>query len=432
MPPRRMEILLGLWMTVPGLQAQPPARTMGTIAAVLDRIYPQLDALYLDLHRNPELSGKEVRTSARMAEQLRKTGYEVTTGIGGNGVVGVLRNGKGPTVLIRTELDALPVEEKTGLAHASLEPGVMHACGHDAHMAGWVGAASLLAALKERWRGTVLMVGQPAEETVEGARAMIADGLFSRFPIPDAALAVHGRADLAAGKVSWVAGYTMANVDSGDITLYGRGSHGARPELSVDPIVLAARTVLALQTLISREKDPLEPAVLTVGSIHGGTKTNIIPDEVKLQLTLRTYSPSVRAQMLAGIARIAKAESLAAGSPREPRIDIDEGQDATWNDPALTRRLAAALTRGLGAGNVEESRPDMVAEDFGEYGKAAKIPSVLFRTGMAGPERVRSGAALPSLHSSAFAPDREPAIRTGAKVLVLSALEILGTPEAPR
>ncbi len=410
------------------LAGQGPVVEEPGIAAGLDRIYADLDALYLGLHGDPELSGREVRTAARMAEGLRRLGYEVATGVGGHGVVGVLRNGAGPTVLLRTELDALPVAEATGLAHASRNPGVMHACGHDAHMAGWMGAASLLAALKDRWRGTVLMVGQPAEETVEGARAMIAAGLFSRFPKPDAALAVHGRADLAAGRVSWVAGYTMANVDSGDVTLYGRGSHGARPELSVDPVVLAARTVLALQTLISREKDPLEPAVLTVGSIHGGTKSNIIPDQVKLQLTLRTYSPAVRAQMLAGIARIAQAESVAAGSPKEPLVEIGEGQDATWNDPPLTRRLAAALARELGAENVEEARPDMVAEDFGEFGKAARIPSVLFRTGMADPARVKAGAELPSLHSPAFAPAREAAIRTGARVLVRSALEILGRP----
>jgi hippurate hydrolase len=272
------------------------------------------------------------------------------------------------------------------------------------------------------------MVGQPAEETVDGARGMIADGLFTRFPKPDTALAVHGRADLAAGRVSWVAGYAMANVDAADITLYGKGSHGARPELSVDPVVLAARTVLALQTLISREKDPLEPAVLTVGSIHGGTKHNIIPDEVKLQLTLRSYNPAVRAQMRAGIVRIAKAESLAAGSPREPMVAFSEGQEATWNDPALTRRVAAALARSLGAENVEEGRPDMVAEDFGEFGKAAKVPSLLLRTGVADPAKLKSGAALPSLHSSVFAPDRERAIRTGATVLFLSALEVLGKP----
>lgn len=408
--------------------APPPSAPGTALAAAVEQLYPGLDALYLDLHQHPELSGKEAWTAGRMAEQLRQAGFEVTTGVGGHGVVGVLRNGAGPTVLLRTELDALPVDERTGLPHASRSPGVMHACGHDVHMAGWVGAAKVLSGLRDRWRGTVVMVGQPSEELVEGARAMIADGLFTRFPKPDAAIAVHGRADLAAGKVSWVAGYTMANVDSGDVTLYGRGSHGARPELSVDPVVLAARTVLALQTLISREKDPLEPAVLTIGSIHGGTKHNIIPDEVKLQMTVRTYSPAVRSQLLAGIARIAKAEAQASGAPREPLVEFSEGQGATWNDPALTRRLAARLATELGQEQVEEGRPDMVAEDFGEFAKAAKIPSVLFRTGAADPEKVKAGAALPSLHSSAFAPDRGPAIRTGAKVLALSALELLGRP----
>jgi amidohydrolase len=426
--PRLIVIPLVLWLSAQGAMGQAPSKVMESITAELDRIYPELDTLYLDLHRNPELSGKEVKTAARMAEQLRKLGFEVTTGVGGTGVVGVLKNGPGPVVLLRTELDALPVEEKTGLPHASQMPGVMHACGHDTHMAGWVGAAALLSSTKERWRGTVVMVGQPAEETVVGARAMIADGLFLRFPKPDVALAVHGRADLAAGKVSLVAGYTMANVDAVDITLYGKGSHGARPELSVDPIVLAARTVLALQTLISREKDPLEPAVITVGSIHGGTKHNIIPDEVKLQITVRSYTREVRLQLLSGIARIAKAEAVAAGAPREPLLAFSEGQDATWNDPALTRRLATALVRDLGAKSVEEGRPDMVAEDFGEFGKAAGIPSVLMRTGAADPALMKPGATLPSLHSSAFAPAREPAIRTGAKVLVLAALEVLGKP----
>ena len=284
----------------------------------LDQMYPQLDALYLDLHKNPELAMKEQRTSARMAEELRKLGYEVTTGVGGTGVVGVLRNGKGPTVLLRTELDALPVEEKTGLPYASTATAVnaagqtvpvMHACGHDAHMAGWTGAAALLARMKDRWRGTVLMIGQPAEETVQGAKAMIADGLLKRFPKPDFSVAVHDSSDAPAGKVYFVPGYGMASVDSVDMTIFGRGGHGAKPNTTVDPIVIAARTVLAIQTLVSREKDPLDPAVVTVGSIHGGTRYNIIPDEVKLQLTVRTYKPEVRKLLLEGIERIAKAEA---------------------------------------------------------------------------------------------------------------------------
>jgi amidohydrolase len=407
----------------------------------LDQLYPQLDALYIDLHKNPELSMKEQRTSARMAEELRKLGYEVTPGVGGTGVVGVLRNGKGPTVLLRTELDALPVEEKTGLPYASTATGVnpagqtvpvMHACGHDAHMAGWTGAATLLARAKDRWRGTVLMIAQPGEETVQGARAMIADGLFSRFPKPDFSLAVHDSSDLPSGQVYFVPGYGMASVDSVDRTIFGRGGHGAKPNTTVDPVVIAARTVLAVQTLVSREKDPLEPAVVTVGSIHGGTKYNIIPDEVKLQLTVRTFNPEVRKLLLSGIERIAKAEAAAARAPKEPLVKFSEAQDPTYNDPALTSRLAGALSKQLGADNVHEARPEMVAEDFGEFGKAAGAPSVLLRVGAAEPakyeEAKKSGTPLPSLHSSGFAPDRERTIKTAASTLTLSALELLAKP----
>jgi amidohydrolase len=409
--------------------------------AGLDQLYPQLEALYIDLHKNPELSTKEQRTAARMAEELRKLGYEVTAGVGGTGVVGVLRNGKGPTVLLRTELDALPIEEKTGLPYASTATAVnpagqtvpvMHACGHDAHMAAWTGAAALLARMKDRWHGTVLMIGQPAEETVQGARAMIADGLLTRFPKPDFSLAVHDSSDLPAGKVFFVPGYGMASVDSVDLTIFGRGGHGAKPNTTVDPVVIAARTVLAIQTLVSREKDPLEPAVVTVGSIHGGTKYNIIPDEVKLQLTVRTFNPEVRKQLLAGIERVAKAESAAARAPKEPVIKVSEAQDPTYNDPALTKRLAATLARQLGPENVQEIRPEMVAEDFGEFGKAAGVPSVLLRVGAAEPAKyeaaLKSGTPLPSLHSSGFAPDRERTIKTATTALTLSALELLAKP----
>jgi len=407
----------------------------------LDQIYPQLDALYIDLHKNPELSMKEQRTSARMAEELRKLGYEVTAGVGGTGVVGVLRNGKGLTVLLRTELDALPVEEKTGLPYASTATGVnpqgqtvpvMHACGHDVHMAGWTGAAALLARRKDRWRGTVLMIAQPGEETVQGARAMIADGLFARFPKPDFALAVHDSSDLPAGKVYFVPGPAMASVDSVDVTIFGRGGHGAKPDTTVDPVVIAARTVLAFQTLVSREKDPLEPAVLTVGSIHGGTKYNIIPDEVKLQITLRTFNPEVRKLLLSGIERTAKAEAAAARAPKEPVVKVSESQDSTYNDPALTRRLAAVLAKQLGAENVQEIRPEMVAEDFGEFGRAAGVPSVQLRVGAVEPSRYeaskKAGTPLPSLHSSGFAPDRERTIKAAATVLTLSALELMAKP----
>ena len=407
----------------------------------LDALYPQLDALYVQLHQSPELSMKEEKTAATMAEQLRKLGYEVTTGVGGTGVVGVLRNGKGPTVLLRTELDALPVEEKTGLPFASHVTGtnpagqtvpVMHACGHDAHMAGWTGAAALLAKDKDRWRGTVLMVGQPGEETVQGARAMLADGFLKRFPKPNFAIAVHDSSDKPSGKVLFVPEFGMAGVDSVDVTIFGRGGHGAKPNTTVDPVVIAARTVLAWQTLISREKDPLEPAVLTVGSIHGGNKYNIIPDEVKLQLTVRTFKPEVRKLLLEGIERIAKQEAAAALAPKEPVVKFSEAQGATYNDPAVTRRLAAMLSRELGADNVREAQPEMVAEDFGEFGKAAGAPSVLLRIGAVEPSKyeaaMKNGTPLPSLHSSGFAPDRERTIKTAASTLTLCALELLGKP----
>ena len=407
----------------------------------LDALYPQLDALYLDLHKNPELSTKEEKTAAKLADQLRKLGYEVTTGVGGTGVVGVLKNGAGPTVLLRTELDALPVEDKTGLPYASHVTGtsaagqtvpVMHACGHDAHMAAWTGAATLLARDKSRWHGTVVMVGQPAEETVQGARAMLADGFLKRFPKPDFAIAVHDSSDKPAGKVFFVPEYAMAGVDSVDVTIFGRGGHGAKPNTTVDPVVIAARTVLAWQTLVSREKDPLDPAVLTVGSIHGGTRYNIIPDEVKLQLTVRTFRPEVRKLLLEGIERIAKAESAAALSPKEPLIKFSESQGATYNDPVLIKRLVSRLTRDLGAENVQEARPEMVAEDFGEFGKAAGVPSVQLRIGAVEPSKfeaaMKDGTPLPSLHSSGFAPDRERTIRTGVAALTLSALEVLAKP----
>jgi len=410
----------------------------------VDQIYPKLDALYIDLHKNPELSSHEEKTAAKMADELRKLWYEVTTGVGGTGVVGVLRNGKGPTVLVRTELDALPVEEKTGLPYAShataTDPNgktvpVMHACGHDIHMTSWVGAATLLAQEKDRWRGTLVMVGQPAEETVKGAEAMIKDGLVKRFPKPDYCVAVHDSHDAPSGKVMVTPGYALANVDSVDVTLFGKSGHGAHPEATVDPIVIAAKTVLGWQTLVSREKDPFDPVVLTVGSIHGGTKYNIIPDSVALQITLRTYKPEVRKLMLEGIARIAKAESVAASSPKERIVKVAESANATYNDPALSKRLLSMLARELGEQNVSEWHPEMVAEDFSELCKAAGSPGVQLRIGAVEPAKFaqaqKTGETLPSLHSSGFAPDRERTIKTGVEVLTLSALELLARPAVP-
>lgn len=406
------------------------------VLAPLETLYPQLDVLYRELHRTPELSHQEAKTAAKMADRLRSLGFDVTTGVGGHGVVGVLKNGKGPTVMIRTDLDGLPVEEKTGLEYASKATAVdktgatvsvMHACGHDVHMTSWVGAATLLSRAKARWKGTLVMIAQPAEEMGEGAKAMLKAGLFTRFPKPDYVIAVHDTNEVAAGTIVWVPGFALANVDSVDITVFGRGGHGAYPHLAVDPIVIASRIVVSLQTVVSRENDPLEPAVVTVGSIHGGTKHNIISDQVKLQLTVRSYSAAVREKLLASIERIAKAEAAAAAAPKEPSFVVERGPSATYNDPATTKRLAAALSAALGPDRLVEGKPRMGAEDFSEYGHAG-VPSVILWLGAAEPKALaaseKSGQPLPGLHSPLFAPDREATLRTGVSALTVSALEL--------
>jgi hippurate hydrolase len=345
---------------------------------------------------------------------------------------------------LRTDLDALPVKEQTGLPYASqartlddkgVEVDVMHACGHDVHMAVLVGTARLLTELKERWHGTLVLIGQPAEEKGSGARAMLKDGLYTRFPKPDYCLALHDKADLETGAVGWVEGYAMANVDSVDITIRGIGGHGAWPHKTKDPIVLAAQAVLAFQTIVSREIAPGEPAVVTVGSIHGGTKHNIIPDEVKLQLTLRSYTDEVRQQIIAAIKRITRGLAEAAGLP-EDRMPIvvlrdEEFTPATYNDPALTRRVAAALKAWLGESHVRPAKPVMGGEDFSEYGRTQdKIPICLLWLGAVLPERVaeseKTGKPLPSLHSSQFAPVPEPTIKTGVTALTATVLELAG------
>jgi amidohydrolase len=418
-----------------------PAASSSPVLVPLDAIYPDLEALYTDLHQTPELSLHEEKTSAKLAERLRKLGYEVTDHVGGFGVVAVLKNGKGPTVLVRADMDALPVEEKTGLPYASkvtvksdagVTVPVMHACGHDVHVTSLIGAATLLAKAKSRWHGTLVLIGQPAEELGKGAEMMLKDGFLTRFPKPDYAIALHDTPLLPAGQVGITPGYALAAVDSVDITIYGRGGHGSAPQSTVDPVVIAARTVLALQTIVSRENDPRDPAVVTVGSIHGGTKHNIIPDEVKLQITVRTYKDDVRKRILAAIERIAKAESAASNAPKAPSVVVSESGNATYNDPALAKRLSAAFSRAFGAARVIETQPIMGAEDFGEFGRAAKIPSVIFWVGGTPPKKYEEAQGdatrLPSLHSSLWAPDREPTLKTGVAALTLATLEALAKP----
>ncbi len=361
----------------------------------------------------------------------------------GYGVVAVMKNGDGPTVLVRTELDALPVAEQTGLPYASqvktkddagMEVSVMHACGHDIHMTSLLGTANMLAKLKDQWHGTLIVVGQPAEEAVSGAQAMIADDIYSRFAKPDYCLALHDSADLAAGKVGYTPGYALASSTSVDVIIRGHGGHGSRPEVTKDPIVAAAGFVLALQTIVSREKSAFDPAVVTVGSIHGGTRYNIIPDDVHLQLTIRTYKEEVRQKILTSIDRIAKGVALSEGIPedRAPIVKVNEGEftPSTYNDPKLTERLADVFKKTLGAEQVEEMPPIMASEDFGIFGmEGHQIPICMFTLGAVDPAKLeeskRTGTPLPALHSSLWAPVPEPTIRTGVKAMTSAVLELM-------
>jgi len=414
-----------------------------TVAGKIAASYPSLETLYKDLHAHPELSLMEERTAGIVARELRAAGYDVTENIGGHGAVAMLQNGAGPVLLVRADIDALPLQEETGLPYASKvrvtdlsgrEVSTMHACGHDIHAAVLVGAARVLAALRARWSGTLLLVVQPAEERGLGAKAMLADGLYQKFPVPEFAIAEHDSATLPAGTVGTIEGYAMANVDWVDITVRGVGGHGAYPQNTKDPIVLASRIVLALQTIVSRETRPIDPAVVTVGSIHGGAKANVIPDEVKLQLTLRSYSDAVRVHTIEAIRRICRGEAIAAGMPedRMPVVTVieDEATPSTYNDPALTRRVRGALAGWLGEARVTTIDAEMGGEDFSQFGRTAeKVPLCLFRVGAVAPELVaesaRTGVPLPSLHSSKFAPVPEPTIKTGVASLTAIALDLL-------
>lgn len=427
------------------IRAEASAESAFIVAGKVADELADLEKLYRHLHSNPELSFQEKTTSARLAGELRKIGFDVTEGVGGHGVVGVLVRGEGPTVMVRTDTDALPVQEETGLEWASRvratddlgnDVPVMHACGHDVHMTCFIGTARVLAAMEEGWSGTLVMIAQPAEERGAGARAMLAEGLFTRFPRPDYVLALHVDSSIEAGTVGFTPGYAMANVDSVDITVRGIGGHGAYPETTKDPVVIAAQIVVALQTIVSREIRAIDPAVVTVGSIHGGTKHNIIPDEVRMQLTVRSYSDSVRQQLLTSIRRISLGVARTAGLPEEllPEVQIMEGEytPATYNDPALVSRVTGVFRELLGEDKVVEREPMMGGEDFGRYGREEpRIPIFMYRLGAIGSERFRAavregGGRLPSLHSGYFYPDAEPTIRTGVTTMSIAVLELLG------
>jgi len=395
-----------------------------------------LITLYRHFHTHPELSYEEKETAARIAKEWRDAGFDVTTGVGKHGVVALLKNGTGPTLMLRTDLDALPVTEQTDLVYASkvkvtgadgAEVGVMHACGHDIHMTNLVGVARYLAANKDRWRGTLMLIGQPAEERGGGARAMLSDGLFERFPKPDFAVALHVDSYSPAGRVAYRAGYSLANVDSVDITMNGRGGHGAYPHTTIDPIVQAAELVVSLQTIVAREIKPIEPAVITVGSIHGGTKHNIIGNQCHLQLTVRSYSDEVRTHLLAAIRRKAKGIAVAYAAP-DPVVSISEGTPSLWNDHDLTSRLVTVFKKSIGDENVTEGEPSMGGEDFSRYGKAG-VPILMFRLGSVDPQRMARYQRLkqlpPSLHSPLYYPDPEETLVTGVTTMASAALELL-------
>jgi len=417
------------------------------------RVGKEMDSLvatYKHLHENPELSTQEKESSAIVAAELRKLGYDVTDhfgtydqpGLTSYGVVGVMKNGSGPIVYVRTDMDALPIVENTGLPYAShvkvkradgTEVGVMHACGHDIHMSVFIGTARMLAQLKNQWSGTVVLIGQPAEETVGGASAMLRAGLFAKFPTPTYVVALHDGSDLPAGKVGWHEGTILAGADSVDITVRGKGGHGSAPQAGKDPIVIASEIVVALQTIVSREMDPQLPTVVTVGSFHAGTKHNIIPDDAHLQLTVRTMNPEQREKVLAAISRITNGIAAAAGVPpdRSPIIEVaSDHVPATINNPELTRRVAAALERSLGKENVIPVPAAMASEDFSLYAlDDPKPPICMFHLGAADPQKWREanekGTHLPGPHSSEFAPLPEPTIRTGVKAMTAAVVDLL-------
>jgi amidohydrolase len=407
------------------------AKLKTSIETSLESDYPKLDALYKDLHAHPEVAFQEVKTAAKLATEMRALGFEVTEKVGKTGLVAIYKNGEGPTIMVRTELDALPMEEKTGLAYASRdktdwngqETFVDHSCGHDIHMASWVGTAKTLVDLKDRWHGTLMFIAQPAEETVSGAKAMIADGLFTRFKKPDFGFALHD-GPFAYGTLTYRTGVGSSNSDSLDLTFRGRGGHGAAPQRTIDPVLIAARFIVDVQGVISREKDPTEFGVFSIGAIHAGTAHNIIPDQVVLRGTIRTFKPEVRAKMLAGIERTAKAAAAMSGAP-EPEIVFSDGAKAVMNDTGVVETAAKVLKAAFGD-KLGTSPPVTASEDFSEFIEAG-VPSMFFNIGVYEPERVAAafngtGPQLPPNHSPQFAPVPKPTIETGVEAMTLAVL----------
>jgi len=411
--------------------------------AALESIMGGLEDLYRDVHQHPELSMQEQRTAGRAAEQLQSAGFDVTTDVGGTGVVGLLSNGEGPTVMLRADMDALPVKEATGLAYASTatatdpegnEVPVMHACGHDMHVTWLAGATALLAGARDTWRGSVLAVFQPAEETAQGAQAMIDDGLFDRFPKPEVILGQHVM-PAPAGAIGYRPGTTQAAADSLEVRLFGRGAHGSMPESSVDPVVMAAATVLRLQTVVSREVAANQAAVVTIGALQAGTKDNVIPDEALLRLNVRTFDEQVRTRVLDAIKRIVEAEAAASGAPKPPEITMTEHYPLTVNDPGRTERVAAALRREFGDDRVRElAAPVSASEDFGSFGTEWGVPSVFWYVGGTDAELYRKAEQagrvaqdIPTNHNAAFAPVIHPTLETGVQAMMAAALDALAS-----
>jgi len=428
---RYITIFLILFLTTAFTAPDPPVADKELIAADL----PYLLEFYKTRHQNPEISLEEKETARALAAELRKAGFEVTENYGGYGIVGILRNGDGPTILYRTDLDALPMYEKTGLDYASektivynsQETGAMHSCGHDMHMTAWLGTARALVQQKDQWQGTLMLIGQPAEEIGAGSQLMLDAGLYEEFGVPDYGIGLHCSPSIPAGQVGFGKGYTMANTESIDIRVFGVGAHGASPHMSIDPVVTASLMVMELQTIVSRSLKPIDDAVITVGAIKGGIKHNIIPDEVTLQLTVRTFTDEVRQLVHRRIREIARGVAIAAGLPEDkmPEVTIpDTYTPANYNHPELVDRLVASAGRAIGPENVLDAEPQMVGEDFARFGQTEhRVPTVLYWLGTVPPHRVESGD-MPGLHSPFYYPEPAKSIETGVSVTTQALLDL--------